>query len=798
MTIKDIIGYFSPKAKEPTQQITIVDKKVTVAQLDRTRKDIRKWRQALEAAESPYYPMRTELIEVYEEIVIDAYLSEAMKKRVRRVRNTPAVVFDKNGERDEEKTKLFKTTWFQDFVAGVVESEFWGFSLMELKVEKGQIADCLMIPRLMVHPEYHQVSTYAPGDGTGINYYEKPYINFLIFAGKERELGLLNKLAPYAIYKRATLVDWAEHSELFGMPIRVYEYDPQQPTARAEAEASARQAGSAAYIVVPKGTGLTLEGGDGTAKPDMYNEFRKALNEEMLIAVLGQTMTTESGSSRAQAEVHESTEADILADDLFRVQIFANNQLIPRLVRFGVLAEGDTIVFDKSEKLSISEQLDMDIKLCEVIDVPQSYLFDKYNVPYPVGKEATAHRKQAQNALPTAGKEKLADDTLFFLNDFDLQATFDRYQRAFIEALRKDFTPNFSTESGDIFIRLQRNAIEFACAKAYAMADAKGNPAMQEKIKGYTQTEKDLYTQAGQMGRKWAEIQETKDILPYLQYDALNDSRVRPEHLALDGVVRRADDGFWLTQYPPNGYNCRCTVRQIAQATETSDSELASRQAQDGGKPAKGFDTNVGITGEAVTNQNSYFKNRTEAQTKQQQETALPTLFKEHLHAIETDIAEKELEHVFVLDADAKLIYKNIGTPDTVDLIEQYEGQFKRSVVTHNHPSKIELPEGYQTRGVSFSEKDLAKAFAHELSEIRATNDGNVFSLRTKTNTFDFDKYFKFIDDYSEIKRIFDDQYKELVTKRVINEEQREMLLQDLILQKLTEKYSLTYKHEKI
>ncbi len=56
------------------------------------------------------------------------------------------------------------------------------------------------------------------------------------------------------------------------------------------------------------------------------------------------------------------------------------------------------------------------------------------------------------------------------------------------------------------------------------------------------------------------QLAESADTMPYWQYSAVNDSRTRPTHLAMDGRVWPADHPVWDTWFPPNGFRCRCSV----------------------------------------------------------------------------------------------------------------------------------------------------------------------------------------------------------------------------------------------
>ncbi len=52
----------------------------------------------------------------------------------------------------------------------------------------------------------------------------------------------------------------------------------------------------------------------------------------------------------------------------------------------------------------------------------------------------------------------------------------------------------------------------------------------------------------------------------YLRYIALQDGLTRPSHLKMQGITLHRDDPFWKTNYPPNGWNCRCVVRAYSKS----------------------------------------------------------------------------------------------------------------------------------------------------------------------------------------------------------------------------------------
>lgn len=80
--------------------------------------------------------------------------------------------------------------------------------------------------------------------------------------------------------------------------------------------------------------------------------------------------------------------------------------------------------------------------------------------------------------------------------------------------------------------------------------------------RNYLRAEYNYIQSSAEMAAKWEQYAEDGDRYN-LQYRTAGDSKVRPEHAALNGVTLPLSDPFWESYYPPNGWGCRCTVVQV-------------------------------------------------------------------------------------------------------------------------------------------------------------------------------------------------------------------------------------------
>ena len=124
----------------------------------------------------------------------------------------------------------------------------------------------------------------------------------------------------------------------------------------------------------------------------------------------------------------------------------------------------------------------------------------------------------------------------------------------------------------------------------------------------YLRAEYNFVQASAQMAAKWENFMKDGDRYN-LQYRTAGDDKVRPEHAALDRVTLPITDTFWEEYYPPNGWNCRCTVVQVLKTKYpvTPHDEAMALGEEATGKDTKGiFRFNAGIEQKTVPDYNPY------------------------------------------------------------------------------------------------------------------------------------------------------------------------------------------------
>ena len=367
---------------------------ITIAPTDRSYKGIDRWRSALISAENVTNPQRKQLYDLFDELILDPHLSAAMEKRILNVLNTEIKYYNAKGEEDETVYNVIKQPFFRQMCRYILQKASFGHSLIyfeNINAEGGSV--CKLIPRKNVKPEKGiVVKNYY--DETGVSYEEAPTSSYVISAGEKRDLGLLNKVAPYVIYKKGDMADWALFAEIFGTPFRWAEYDGFDPNVKKQIEEALKMSVGAKYGLFPEGTSFHMEESQNkSGSTDLYKSLANFCNKEVSKAFLGNTMTLDAEGGNYKGEVHEAAELRIAEADKKDLISILNTDFIRVLETFGIKAEGGYFDFEQQdEEVTLADRLTMDMQLNNLIDIPDDYFYEKYGIPKPEKKDKVAKK----------------------------------------------------------------------------------------------------------------------------------------------------------------------------------------------------------------------------------------------------------------------------------------------------------------------------------------------------------------------------------------------------------------------
>lgn len=327
---------------------------------------------------------RASLVELITELMdADPVLSEAWAKRVRAITNAD-IVFQVDGKEVEEMMDFIDTTAFEELLKEIMGTIGFGKTVGEYDFTNG--FKFTNIDRRHLNTETKQI-LINQYDTNGISYEDNEW---LLNIGKDNDLGLFVKLIPFAIFKRDGGSDYAQYTELYGIPQFVALYDPEDDNARQEMERTVEKRGSSGSMVMSKNSDVKTLGSEAGATNAIHKDFLKWCDEQILIGINGQTMTTKDGSSRSQSETHADTEDDINKSDRRWCQRVLNEIYLPVLEKRGYPVKGGWFSFPEKEKaLTKKEQMEIAKEVDDRTEegVDNDWWFENFALPKGNGKK---------------------------------------------------------------------------------------------------------------------------------------------------------------------------------------------------------------------------------------------------------------------------------------------------------------------------------------------------------------------------------------------------------------------------
>lgn len=221
-------------------------------------------------------------------------------------------------------------------------------------------------------------------------------------SGHSSRAGVLRVVSWMYLFKNYDLKDWVSFCEVFGMPLRLGKYDVSASDAdKAALMEAIINLGTDAAGIVPSTTSIDFIDSNKLSSAEIYENLARYCDEQISKAVLGQTLTSDSGSgSYAQSKTHNEVRKDLTAADANALENTLRRDLIRPLVEFnfGAGTPVPSIQFSTEDEDDLKETVEIYRTLaCDMgLEIPKSHLYKKFGIPKPEAGEPVTQRQAAQ------------------------------------------------------------------------------------------------------------------------------------------------------------------------------------------------------------------------------------------------------------------------------------------------------------------------------------------------------------------------------------------------------------------
>jgi phage gp29-like protein len=311
-------------------------------------------------------------------------------------------------------------------------------------------------------------------------------------SGHPANIALLRALAMWWVASTYGFSWLCNYAQLFGMPFRWATYDPSNEPLKKTIMDMLAGMGSCGYAAFPTGTAMNFLAASGDAKDNPQSYLLNAADKACDILILGQTLTTDVGSSgsRALGDVHAEIRFEIIQHAAHWLEEVINDQLIPATMRMNygeVPDDCPTFAFEVEEPKDSLQMAQRDQVLVGTLQMPvgKKWLYKRHGIPMPQDGEKifTAPKSAPTDSPPPGGLTAREGYTVH------AKARKEQRYQTMANELMTDLTgvsSEWLKEARPIFAELVRKADDGAVSdadfSAAVQAAAKAMPHMFDKL----------------------------------------------------------------------------------------------------------------------------------------------------------------------------------------------------------------------------------------------------------------------------------------------------------------------------
>lgn len=357
-------------------------------------KSLDDWKMAVLMANDQENPNKLFLYQLYENLKLDNHLVSVIESRILHSQRSNFKIVNDKGDENEELSKLFGRTWFEDFIYSALWHEYEGTKLLELFTldANGELAEITEIPMSNFNTK-KGIITKENGDENGWDYRKGKYANYYIQIGKDKELGVLSQMAPTILAKKLAMGAWLDFVEKYGIPPLFITTEREDDRRMNELWDMASNFKAANFMIGRGAEKFEIPNITTTNAQQVFDSLIERANSEISKRILGGTGLTDEKGFVGSVEIQYQLAKDRFESDKLFLKNLINQELIPRLIKLSPVyapLENHSFEWDNAEVFDANKLADLVVKLGTQFHIDPEYIERKTGIPILGVKEQGA------------------------------------------------------------------------------------------------------------------------------------------------------------------------------------------------------------------------------------------------------------------------------------------------------------------------------------------------------------------------------------------------------------------------